>query len=106
MGSEMCIRDSYYDGMTISGDAVAHMARAAIGNGAGAMASLVLVRKDAEAQLTNVRQLLPATAGASLLAPDVLVMRQLAADSFELRRCLIPILDHLTNNSLPISWRL
>ena len=96
----------YIDGMDIIGDAAAHIARAAIGNGAGAMASLVLVGPDAAARLGTVRKMLPLTAGASLIAPDVMVMRHLATDSFTLRRDLIPVLDHLTNNSLPISWRL
>ncbi|EBA12151.1 urease accessory protein UreD [Roseobacter sp. CCS2] len=103
------MRDSkplYLDGMDITGDAAAHMARAATANGAGAMASLVFIAPDAASQLGTLRKMLPSTAGASLIAEDVLVMRHLAADGFELRRTLIPILDHLTNNSLPISWRL
>jgi len=96
----------YLDGMDLSGDAAAHTARRAIGGGARAMASLVLVRPDAATQLDVLRTMLPPTAGASLLADDILVLRQLAEDSFALRRDLMPILSHLTNNSLPISWRL
>lgn len=96
----------YIDGIDLSGDAAAHVARRAIADGARAMASLVLVRPDAAAQLDVLRAMLPPTAGASLLADDVLVIRQLAEDSFVLRRDLMPILSHLTNNSLPISWRL
>lgn len=96
----------YLDGMDLSGDAAAHTARRAIAGGARAMASVVLVRPDAAAQLDALRAMLPPTAGASLLANDILVVRQLAEDSFALRRDLMPILSHLTNNSLPISWRL
>ncbi len=96
----------YIDGIDFSGDAAAHVARRAIADGARAMASLVLVRPDAAAQLDVLRAMLPPTAGASLLADDVLVIRQLAEDSFVLRRDLMPILSRLTNNSLPISWRL
>lgn len=96
----------YIDGIDFSGDAAAHVARRAIADSARAMASLVLVRSDAAAQLDTLRAMLPPTAGASLLADDVLVIRQLAEDSFVLRRDLMPILSHLTNNSLPISWRL
>lgn len=96
----------YLDGVDIIGDAAVHLARPAIANGAGAMASLVLVSPDAQAQLVAIRRMLPPSAGASLIAKDVLVLRHLATDSFELRRDLVPILDHLTNNSLPISWRL
>lgn len=99
-------RPIYIDGMDLTGNAAAHMARTAITNGAGAMASLVLVGADAVSQLGIIREMLPKTAGASLIADDVMVVRHLAADGFELRRALVPLLDHLTNNSLPISWRL
>lgn len=96
----------YLDGMSLSGDVASHLARPATANGAGAMASLVYVAPDAPAHLEHVRTLLPNTGGASLLAPDMLVMRVLAADSFEMRHSLIPILDHLSQNTLPTSWRL
>ncbi len=99
-------RPLYLDGMDIRGDAAAHLARPAIANGAAAMASLVLVGADAASQLGHLRRMLPQAAGASLIAQDVLVVRHLAADGFELRRDLVPVLDHLTDNSLPISWRL
>jgi urease accessory protein len=99
-------RPLYRDGMDLNGDASAHLARRAIANGAGAMASVVMVSPDAERQLAPVRALLPDTAGASLLTEDILVIRQLATDSFELRQRLIPILQHLSNNTLPTSWSL
>lgn len=99
-------RPLYIDGMDFRGDAAAHLARPAIANGAGAMASAVLVAPNAQSHLKTVRALLPQTAGASMLAEDVLVIRQLATDSFELRRTLIPVLNHLTQNTLPTSWRL
>tara|TARA_R110002049_G_scaffold1177_1_gene8618 strand:+ start:6965 stop:7849 length:885 start_codon:yes stop_codon:yes gene_type:complete len=96
----------YVDGVDLRGDATAHLARPAIAGGAGAMASVVMVSPDAAAHLKPVHALLSETAGASMLAEDVLVIRQLAIDSFELRRTLIPILKHLTQNTLPTSWRL
>ncbi len=96
----------YIDGMDLQGDAAAHLDRPALANGAGAMASVVMVAPDAEARLSGLRALLPATAGASLLCDGVLVVRHLAPDSFELRRALIPMLEHLSNHTLPASWRL
>ncbi len=96
----------YIDGMRLSGDATAHLRRPAIASGAGAMASLVYAAPDAVTYLDQVRALLPDTAGASLLTGDILVMRLLAADGFEMRRSLIPILDLLSQNTLPTSWRL
>jgi urease accessory protein len=96
----------YLDGMDLCGDATAHLARPAIANGAAAMASVVMVNAGASNHLGAVRALLPETAGASMLAQDVLVIRQLAVDSFELRRSLIPVLELLSHNALPKSWRL
>ena len=103
------IRDGqplYLDGVDLQGDAAAHLARPAIANGAGAMAIVVMVGPDVDTQLRSVRAILPATAGASILSKDVLVIRMLASDSFELRRSLIPVLEHLSQYSLPTSWRL
>jgi urease accessory protein len=96
----------YVDGMNLSGDAVAHLARGAVAAGAGAMASVLLVAPDAARHLDRVRALLPETGGASLLGSDVLVVRLLAADGYLLRRSLVPLLDLLSNNTLPTSWRL
>lgn len=99
-------RPLYIDGMKLEGDATAHLARATIADGAGAMASVVMVAPDAARRLGPVRTMLPCTAGASMLADDVLVIRHLAPDSFELRRTLIPVLELLSDHPLPTSWRL
>ena len=96
----------YWDGLDLDGDTVAHLARSAIGAGAGAMVSLIYVAPDAEAHLDAIRAVLPETGGASLLGPDILTLRMVAPDSFELRRSLIPILERLTKDQLPTSWRL
>lgn len=96
----------YLDGMSLRGDVTSHLARSAVADGAGAMASVVYVAPDAAAHLQLVRELLRDTAGASLLTPDTMVMRLLATDGFEMRRSLIPILDLLSQNTLPTSWRL
>ena len=70
------------------------------------MANVVLIAPEAEARLAQVRALLPATGGASLLAPDMLALRLLAPDGFLLRRALVPILELLKGASLPRSWSL
>ena len=41
-----------------------------------------------------------------LLQDDLMVLRMLAADGFVLRQSLLPVLDRLTENTLPTSWRL
>ncbi|EAR52769.1 urease accessory protein UreD [Oceanicola granulosus HTCC2516] len=99
-------RPLYLDALRLEGDAAAQLARPAVAGGAGAMASVVLVHPGAAAHLAPVRAALPATAGASLLADDVLVVRHLAADSFPLRRDLLPVLERLGETPLPTSWRL
>ncbi len=94
------------DAWRLSGDMTAQMTRAACGGGAAAMVGLTYVAPDAEAQLAPLRALLPDSAGASLLRPDVLVLRMLAASGYGLRKHLLPILDHLTAHELPLCWRL
>jgi urease accessory protein len=95
----------YLDGLTLTGDATAHLAQAAVAEGAGALASVVFVAPEAERLLADVRGMLPRQGGASLIAPDVLVVRLLAADSYVLRQHLCPLLRRLSGRDLPISWR-
>lgn len=99
-------RPLYRDAVRLSGDVTAQLERPALAQGAKAMASLLFVDPRAEGLLPRVRALLPDTGGASLLAPDVMVLRLLAEDSHVLRQTLLPLLDLLSDGSLPISWRL
>ena len=96
----------YRDGLDLSGPISAQLARPGVAAGAGAMASLVLAAPGAEAHLAAIRARLPATGGASLLAPDLLTMRLVAGDGHALRASLLPVLDRLTGDGLPRSWRL
>ncbi|WP_299560748.1 urease accessory protein UreD [uncultured Sulfitobacter sp.] len=96
----------YLDGVRLSGDATAQMARAATGEGAGVVSTLVYAALDAATQLAHIRAMLPDSAGASLRAGDLLVLRALAPDSLAMRRFLIPVLDRLSGNLLPTVWRL
>jgi len=97
-------RPIYFDALALRGDAAAHLAAPQVAGGAGALANLVYVAPDAEAHLAPLRALLPRTGGASLLAPDILVARILATDSFDLRHSLVPILRQLSAGALPRSW--
>lgn len=96
----------YRDGVRMTGDAAGLMQRPATGSGAAAMASVVWVAPEAQGKLADIRTMLGAQGGASLLGPDLMVMRLLAEDGFALRRILVPILDQLTENTLPQCWRL
>lgn len=82
----------------------AHLDRPNVANGARAMATLIYVAPDAETHLSRVRAHLPDTAGASLIGPDVLVLRLLAADGYALRQSLIPAVMRLTQDRLPRCW--
>lgn len=99
-------RPVYRDGLRLDGDVAQHLDRPAIAGGARAMASLVFRAPDAPGRLGAVRDLIGATGGASLLASDLMAVRLLAEDGFVLRRHLVPVLDLLTANTLPQSWRL
>ena len=94
----------FLDAMTLRGDVTGHLAAPQIAANAGAMALIVYIDTDSEAKLVPLRALLPETAGASLIAPDLLVARILAIDSFELRQSLVPALRLLSNDALPRSW--
>lgn len=95
----------YLDAVTFDGDAERQMSGPVTGQGAGAMAALVYVNRDAEAHLESLRALLSgAAAGVSLIREDVLVARLLAVDSFELRKTLVPVLGRLSGAPLPRCW--
>ncbi len=100
----------YADGMRLAGDIAAQMARPARGAGAGALATVIFASPTAEAWLSRLRARFAETdgaiAGASLLTDQLLLLRALAHDGFELRRLLLPVLDDLTGGALPICWRL
>ncbi len=96
----------YIDAQRFAGDVTAHLARPAVAAGAAAMAGVVFAAPEAEAHLAPLRAALPDSAGATLIMPDLLVLRLLAADGFALRAALLPVLDRLTDGTLPASWRL
>lgn len=99
-------RPAYVDCIRLDGDIAAIIQRGAVAANAQAMASVVLVDRLAAQHLDAVRDLLPDTAGASLLAENILVIRILAADSFALRTGLLPLLKQLSDNAVPKNWRL
>lgn len=88
----------------LSGDVACHLQKPHIANGAGAVAFVAYFAPDAEGYLQRVRDLLPNSAGASLVRDRLLVARILAPDSFELRKSLLPVLTLLNQASLPRCW--
>jgi urease accessory protein len=96
----------FKDATRLNGDIAAAMDKPAVGNGARAMALVIYAAPEAEAHLDPIRAQLPPSAGVSLVRDGLLVLRALAPDGFELRRTLIPVLDRLSGDTLPRSWRL
>ena len=94
----------FTDATRLSGEIAAHLARPTIAAGAGAMALVLYVGAGAEAHLAPVRSELNATSGASLIRQDAVCLRLLAADGYELRRSLIPVLTRLSGGALPRTW--
>jgi urease accessory protein len=99
-------RCAYLDALSFGPDVTAQMARTFGMAGARALATLIVAGPTAEGWLTPLREMLPDTGGASLAADDLLVARILAADGFDLRRTLVPILTRLTQDRLPRPWML
>jgi urease accessory protein len=114
--TQVSLRDSwriYRDNTLIFADALRferdlnlQMKRPAIGDGAGAMMTALFAApaNECEALLAQIRPMLSETAGASLLRPDLLVLRALAEDGFCLRRDMIPTLTLLNGAELPRTW--
>ena len=94
----------FADRARLQGDAKAHLSQPATGGGAGAMASLIFAAPGASGHLGAARALLPATAGMSQPAPDVLFARILAPDGFTLRQALIPLIAQFRTDPLPRPW--
>lgn len=91
---------------SLTGNIADRLDRIAIGSEARAMALVYYVAPEACAHLDAIREALPPIAGASMLRPDILSVRCLATDGFELRKALLPVLDRLSDNALPRCWRL
>lgn len=96
----------YWDRIALDGAITRQLARPAVANGNGAMASVICASPRAEAHLEPIRRRLPDTGGVSLMAPDLLILRLLAEDAFLLRRSLVPMLERLSGRALPKSWSL
>jgi len=97
-------RIAYLDTIRLRGNIAQQLTRPHVAAGAGAMASLVLIAKEADTQLAAVRGMIGETGGVSMISDDILILRLLASDSYLLRKALVPILDLLTHSPLPRCW--
>lgn len=99
-------RPLFQDVTLMEGDASELLTMPALAMGMGAMVTLIYIAPDAEAKQDAIGPHLTNLCGASMVHRDALVVRALAEDGFGLRRMLLPVLDILTNYTLPVSWRL
>ncbi|MCH2093994.1 MAG: urease accessory protein UreD [Rhodobacteraceae bacterium] len=94
----------FFDRLRLDGDAQSCLTQAAVANGGLAMASVLWAAPDAETALGGIRADLPETAGAGSPVRDLVFVRIVASDSFELRKTLVPLLTRLSNDPLPRTW--
>ncbi len=94
------------DATLLSGDASAQLSRPAVANNAQATATLALAGPDAEAALGPARDIIGPHGGASLKAPDLLVMRLLTADARDMRRIAMALIAALSGVPTPRTWTL
>lgn len=100
------------ENLTLDGEIARLAARPAVLGGAAAFATLLYVAADCEAMLTRLRAALASVAGAGVShhkvgGRDKLIARLVAADGFELRKILIPLISHLRKDaSVPKVWTL
>ena len=94
----------YLDKMAMAGDIADQLTGPFTFGAAGAMVSLIYASSKAETVLDDIRAMLPATGGASLINDNLLALRLLSNDSFDLRQVLIPVLHRIRNQDLPKPW--
>ena len=96
----------YRDRIDLSGPITHRLDRPATAGGMSAVATVLYYGSAAELHLPQLRALLPSSAGVSIVAPGLLILRLLAEDAFLLRKSLVPILERLSGSGLPKSWSL
>lgn len=94
----------FADRTALQGDITAHLARPAVADGAGAMATVLYAAPDAERVLAVARETLPPEGGVSLIREGLLFARLLARDGFTLRQHLLPLIACLSTTPLPRTW--
>lgn len=96
----------FADDLRLSGAVAGPLANPFAFAGSGAMATLLFIGDSAEAQLATARSAVAGKGGASLVDDGVLIVRTLAAGSYELRRMLVPLLEQINQAALPRCWSL
>lgn len=94
----------FADAIRMVCDAKELLARNSVGQSAGAMATILLAGPTAAACAGDIQ--LTGNSGCSLIADDLLLVRLLAQDGFDLRKQMIPVVAALATAPMPRVWRL
>lgn len=97
----------FLDRLGFEGDIAAQLDRRAVGDGARALASVIVCRPDSQGLCDVLRPLLDRpgiSGGCSELGNGVVLTRLLAPSGHKLRGALIPLLERLRGADLPRVW--
>lgn len=97
-------RPLYLDRMNLTGNVADTLSRPGVAAGARAMATVLIASADAETALPIIREIVPRSAGASLIRDGLLAARIMAADGYALRQTITPLLTRLSGEELPRPW--
>ena len=97
---------AFLDKTRLTGDISKTLKRPAVLNGSSATAVLIFKSKTAKSFLNFLREQSNAQSGVSLISPGFLVARFIASTGYELRQMLVPIINKMTDENLPKTWRL
>ena len=97
---------AFAEDLRIEGDVTSLLDRAALGAGARAVATVLLVAPDAEARLAAVRNALASTSGLAGASAwnDMLVVRASSASPELLRAAIVAVLTAVRGRPLPRLW--
>ena len=97
---------AYLDKTRLTGEISKTLKRPAVLNGSAATAILIFKSETAKSFLNFVREQVNAQSGVSLINTNFMVARFVAPTGFELRKMLVPVINKITDENLPKTWRL
>ena len=97
---------AYLDKTRLTGEISKILKRPAVSNGSAATAILIFKSESAKSFLNFVREQLNAQSGVSLINTNFMVARFVAPTGYELRQMLVPVINKITDENLPKTWRL
>jgi urease accessory protein len=97
---------AYLDKTRLTGEISKTLKRPAVSNGSTATAILIFKSETAKSFLNFVREQVNAQSGVSLINTNFMVARFVASTGYELRKMLVPVINKITDENLPKTWRL